>query len=80
MRLKRDYSENNKVVGGKHCYDDGGAVQAPSYWDAVKDRVKEVVGWHGNPVASGNKEEPYEGVGGADRKATLDKQIEDNGG
>ena len=82
MRLKRDYSEHNKVVGGKYCYDNGGAVPAtnPSYWDAVKDRVKEIVGWHGNPIASGNKDEPYEGFGGAQRKATIDKQIDDNGG
>jgi hypothetical protein len=67
--------------GGK-CMADGdeilgGGVRGTlhDYGAAIKQTASDLV--HPNPVASGNKEESYEGRGGADRKANLNKQIED---
>lgn len=45
---------------------------------AIKQTASDLFsGPKSNPVASGNKDEPYEGVGGAARKSALDSQIED---
>jgi hypothetical protein len=89
MRTKHEYSPNHKVVtDSPHNYSEGGCMADGGLLDTVK-------GWFGvgpnppegtpdskfrNPAASGNKEHPEEGTGGADRHRTIDKQIEDAGG
>jgi hypothetical protein len=67
--------------GGK-CMADGdeilgGGVKGTlhDYGTAIEQTAHDLV--NPNPVASGNKEEPFEGRGGADRKASINKQIED---
>jgi hypothetical protein len=60
MFLKHAYSKDHKVVessphnfacGGGVKMADGGDVESPTYWGAVKDRVSELVGSHKTPVA-----------------------------
>lgn len=63
---------------------------SPSMWDAVKDSAGDLVrhpynhitgmlGKGSNPIASGNADAPYEGVGGAARKAAIDKAVAESG-
>ena len=64
---------------------DGGEVEKPRYWDSVKDRVKEIFGTPDtaapkgikNPVATGNPEQPYEGVGGKAREDAVMGAVDD---
>lgn len=76
----------NFCDGGKFA-DGGGYEHAPSTMDNIVGAVKHVVGADkvpANPkqagVASGNSDESYEGTGGANRNATIDTAVKDNGG
>ena len=59
---------------GTTAYD----TKKPTYWDAVKDRASSLfqnedgaAPHFKNPIATGNAEQPYEGIGGAAREAAI---------
>jgi hypothetical protein len=63
------------VMGAVHR-----AVQgAKDVWDQVTNTPAKG-GQNTNPIASGDKDESYEGTGGAKRKRTMDQAIADAGG
>jgi|SRR5208282_4857725 len=63
-------------------YDDGGEILGGGlkgilhdYGTAIKQTAHDLV--NPNPVSSGNKQETYEGRGGAEANATRDKAVDD---
>jgi len=85
MRFKHKYSDGNKVMGGAHCYDDGGAVKDGSD-DGWMSKLRDLFGGSHpvdethNPVAAEHPAGPGEGIGGERRRHVIDKAIEDAGG
>lgn len=66
------YGEWQDAGGGRRYR----SAVAPEHEDAASPPVSAPR----NPVASGNKSEPYEGVGGAARSRAIDKAVEEAGG